>query len=140
MNHKATLALGCFWQPEYYFSKLPGVVNTTVGYAGGTSANPTYETLGDHTETVEVVYDPSVISYSDILKHFWNIHDPTTLQKTQYKSIIFYHNAGQRASAEKSVAEEQAKRSKKILTEVREAGAFYRAEEYHQKYLEKQSG
>lgn len=137
MAKKATLALGCFWGPDYTFSRLPGVLQTVVGYAGGTEENPTYENVGGHTETVEVTYDPERISYEEILGYFWKAHNPTVPHKTQYQSIIFYHDDAQKDAAEKSKAEEERRRGAKVLTEIRPAGTLWRAEEYHQKYYEK---
>lgn len=130
-------ALGCFWGPDVYFSKLPGVLKTTVGYSGGEKENPTYEALDDHTETVEIEYDPETVSYEELLHHFWNQHDPTAKQKTQYQSIIFYHDAEQRKAVEESKRREAERRGKDVVTEIRPAGKFYRAEEYHQKYYQK---
>ena len=138
MIHKATFAMGCFWGPDDFFSQLPGVLGTIVGYAGGMKENPIYTNLGDHTETIEIEFDPSVISYKELLEHFWEERDPTASQKRQYKSIIFYHNEGQRREAQASRRQEEQKRSKKTATEIRTAGVFYKAEEYHQKYFQKQ--
>ena len=135
---KATFALGCFWGPDDYFSKLEGVISTRVGYTGGKKKNPTYESLGDHTESIEIVYNPTAISYSDLLEHFWNQHDPTEQQKTQYMSAIFPHNEKQQVLAENSLHEQQLKTSKSILTKIIPASTFYEAEEYHQKYFLKQ--
>jgi len=137
MTERATFSLGCFWHPDIYFSKIPGVIRTTVGYAGGMKENPTYENLGDHTETVEIIFDPAKISYQELLEHFWNQHDPMILQKTQYKSIIFNHDKGQQEHAETSLLKQQQSTHKKIFTEIKPATIFYKAEEYHQKYLEK---
>lgn len=134
MEKKATFALGCFWGPDDYFSRLQGVISTTAGYAGGDKASPTYEDLGDHTESVEIVFDPDVISYKELLEHFWKQHDATVEQKTQYMSAIFTHDKEQKQQAEKSKAE-QTKGG--ILTKIVPAGKFYRAEEYHQKYYKK---
>ncbi len=136
----ATFALGCFWGPDDYFSKLKGVLKTRVGYSGGTTKNPNYHNLGDHTETVEITFDPKVISFEELLKHFWKEHHPTVKEVTQYQSIIFYHNQGQKKAAEKSRKEMQKNLSREIVTEIRKAGTFYEAEEYHQKYLLKRKG
>jgi len=138
MIQKATFAMGCFWGPDDFFSQLPGVLGTVVGYAGGTKKNPTYTNLDDHTETIEIDFDPSAISYKELLKHFWEEHDPTALQKRQYKSIIFYHNERQRGEAQASRRGEEQKYRRKIATEIQPAGIFYKAEEYHQKYFQKQ--
>ena len=136
----ATFALGCFWGPDDYFSKLKGVMKTRVGYAGGTTKNPTYHNLGDYTETVEIIFDPKVISFEELLKHFWKQHDPTVKEVAQYQSIIFYHTLKQKKSAEKSKKEIGETLGKKIVTEIKKAGTFYEAEEYHQKYLQKGKG
>lgn len=140
MIQKATFALGCFWGPDDFFSKLKGVTQTTAGYSGGTKENPTYEDLGDYTETVEIMFDDVTVSYEDLLKHFWKLHDATEKHKTQYKSVIFYHDDAQKNSAEKSKVSEEKKLGKKIVTEIRPAAHFYKAEEYHQKYLQKNKG
>ena len=134
---KATFAMGCFWGPEEYFSKLKGVRSTKVGYSGGPKKNPTYEDLGNHTESIEIIFDSDKITYKELLKHFWEQHDPTANNITQYKSIIFFHNKTQQKLAEKSKEEFQKKTNKEILTEIRPASVFYDAEEYHQKFLEK---
>ena len=138
MIQKAIFAMGCFWGPDDFFSQLPGVLGTVVGYAGGTKKNPTYVDLGDHTETIEIDFDSSVISYKELLKHFWEGHDPMVPQKTQYKSIIFYRNERQRREAQESREQAEGKHSGKIVTEIRPAEIFYKAEEYHQKYFQKQ--
>ncbi|MBI2109249.1 MAG: peptide-methionine (S)-S-oxide reductase MsrA [Parcubacteria group bacterium] len=140
MTQKATFSLGCFWGPDDFFSTLKGVTETIVGYSGGTTENPNYEDLGDHTETIEISFDDTVISYEELLKHFWKLHDPTEEHKTQYKSIIFYHDDAQKNSAEKSKKYQENKLGKKIVTEIRPAVHFYKAEEYHQKYLQKNKG
>ena len=137
MLQKATFALGCFWGPDDFFSKLHGVTKTTVGYSGGTKENPTYEDLGDHTETIEISFDDTIISYEDLLNHFWELHNPTQEHKTQYKSIIFYHDKAQKEAAEKSKISEEKKSGKNIITEIKPATHFYTAEEYHQKYIQK---
>jgi len=136
----ATFALGCFWEPDDYFSKLKGVTKTRVGYSGGTKKNPSYYDLGDHTETIEITFDPKIISFEELLKHFWEEHDPTEQQVTQYKSAIFYQNKEQFVLAEKSKKEMEKKLGKEIVTDIEKAGTFYQAEEYHQKYLQKGKG
>jgi len=133
----ATFALGCFWGPDDYFSKLDGVIKTRVGYASGTTPNPTYHSLGDHTETVEITFNPSIISFKKLLNHFWRKHDSTIPQIKQYQSVIFFHNKKQKEIAEKNLEEKQHKTSGKILTNIQTAGTFYEAEEYHQKYYQK---
>ena len=136
---KARFGLGCFWHPDDSFSKLPGVAATRVGYAGGAKENPTYEDLGDHTETVEVDYHPDQISYEQLLGHFFSEHDPTAKLKTQYKSVIFPTNAKQRQVAEK-VLENKRKAMPGIQTAIQDAESFTLAEDYHQKFLQKQRG
>lgn len=146
---KATFAAGCFWGVEAAFRQVPGVLATTVGYTGGSRANPTYEdvctdTTG-HAEAVEVTYDPSRVSYEQLLEVFWNSHDPTTLNRqgpdvgTQYRSAIFYHTPEQEAAARASKRrlEASGRFPRPIVTEIVPAAAFWRAEEYHQQYLEK---
>ena len=145
----ATFAAGCFWGVESSFLKLKGVVNTAVGYSGGWSKNPTYQNVctneTGHAESVLVEYDPSQVSYKDLLNVFWSIHDPTTLNRqgpdigTQYRSVIFYHNQRQKtaALASKEKLEKGGVYPNPIVTEIVPASEFYRAEEYHQKYLEK---
>lgn len=144
---KATFAAGCFWGIEEAFRRIEGVTATAVGYTGGTSENPTYEQVCSgrtgHAETVEVEYDPSVVSYEELLDVFWSSHDPTTLNRqgpdvgSQYRSAIFYQDAEQEQAARASL--EQRQRSlgpdKRIVTEITPASQFHRAEEYHQQYL-----
>jgi methionine-S-sulfoxide reductase len=137
MTETATFALGCFWSPDDYFSRLKGVESTRVGYTGGTKINPTYHSLGDHTESVEVKFNPGVISYNELLEHFWKQHDPGRRSSTQYKSAIFYHSEEQRKIAEESKRRQQEKDD--VVTEILPAGVFYQAEDYHQKYLQKGS-
>jgi peptide-methionine (S)-S-oxide reductase len=146
---KATFAAGCFWGVEETFRQLPGVVDTAVGFMGGTTANPSYrEVCGGrtgHAEVVHLEYDPSRISYDQLLKSFWDCHDPTTLNRQgpdvgdQYRSAIFTHTpeqeAAARASKERLDAEGRFRRP--IVTAIEPAGPFWRAEEYHQRYLEK---
>lgn len=146
---KATFAAGCFWGVEEAFRQVEGVVSTAVGYEGGSTPNPTYEDVctdrTGHAEAVEVDYDPARVSYENLLDVFWQIHDPTTLNRqgpdvgTQYRSAIFYHTPEQRAAAIAS-KERQGKRGqdrRPIVTAIVPASTFYRAEEYHQRYLEK---
>jgi peptide-methionine (S)-S-oxide reductase len=147
---KATFGGGCFWGVEDAFRQVPGVTATTVGYEGGTLPEPTYRDVCSHTtghaEVVEVDYDPSRVTYEQLLGVFWDVHDPTQLNRQgpdigdQYRSVIFYHTPEQRAAAEAS--KEQLERSGKyrrpIVTQIVPAATFYRAEEYHQQYLEKQ--
>jgi peptide-methionine (S)-S-oxide reductase len=146
---RATLAAGCFWGVESSFRKIPGVVATSVGYTGGKTENPTYKEVcyknTGHAEAVEIVYDPDVIKYEQILKTFFDIHNPTTPNRqgpdigSQYRSAIFYHNDKQKQTAHKIKAElnKSGKFSRPIVTETTKAQTFYRAEEYHQQYNEK---
>jgi peptide-methionine (S)-S-oxide reductase len=146
---KATFGAGCFWGVEVSFRKVPGVTATAAGYLGGTLANPSYEDVctgrTGHAEVVEVTYDPSKVGYEDLLDVFWTGHDPTTLNRqgpdrgTQYRSAIFYHNEAQRQAAitSKDRWSGSGRFSGPIVTEITPASTFYRAEEYHQRYLEK---
>jgi peptide-methionine (S)-S-oxide reductase len=143
---KATFGAGCFWGVEVSFRKVPGVTATAAGYLGGTLANPSYEDVcTGHAEVVEVTYDPSKVGYEDLLNVFWTGHDPTTLNRqgpdrgTQYRSAIFYHNEAQRQAAitSKDRWSGSGRFSGPIVTEITPASTFYRAEEYHQRYLEK---
>ncbi len=148
----ATLAGGCFWGMEEFFRKVPGVVETRVGYTGGTKMNPTYEdtTTGTtgHAESVEIQFDPGKVSYEKLLDLFFKMHDPTTLNSqgndtgTQYRSAIFYHGAEQKKEAEQFLAKVKNSKAWKdpVVTEIKEAGPFYKAEEKHQKYLVKNPG
>ncbi|HVP00911.1 MAG TPA: peptide-methionine (S)-S-oxide reductase MsrA [Bryobacteraceae bacterium] len=144
---KATLGAGCFWGVEATFRRLAGVKATQVGYMGGTLKNPTYQDVctdrTGHAEVLEVTFDPSVISYHDILEVFWDNHNPTTLNRqgpdvgAQYRSAIFYHSPEQEAEARASRDAAQSRFSRPIVTEIVPATEFWRAEEYHQQYLEK---
>lgn len=144
---KATFGAGCFWGVEETFRNLKGVISTTVGYAGGNKDNPTYEDVcmdeTGHAEVVEVEFDPSQISYDQLLDVFWSNHNPTTLNRqgpdvgTQYRSVILYHSPEQKAAAEKSKTEKATKFSRSIVTQIEPAPKFWRAEEFHQRYLEK---
>ena len=145
----AGFALGCFWGAEKMFWQTPGVVTTAVGYEGGFTPNPTYEEVCSgrtgHAETVRVVFDPAKVSYAELLRRFWESHDPTQGMRqgndigTQYRSAIFYHSPEQQAQAEESAAAYQKRLSEagygEISTQIVPAGEFYFAEDYHQQYL-----
>ncbi len=147
----AEFALGCFWGEEKLFWQIPGVIVTAVGYAGGYTPNPTYEEVCSgktgHAETVRVVYDPQKVSYEELLRHFWEAHDPTQGMRqgndvgTQYRSTIYYTDDEQRAAAEETQSAFEPVLAGAgygpITTEIAPAGPFYYAEEYHQQYLHK---
>ena len=144
---RATFAAGCFWGVEAAFREIDGVVQTSAGYTGGHSAAPSYEQVcghaTGHAEAVEVWFDPAVVSYGGLLDRFWQIHNSTTRNRQgldfghQYRSGIFFHSREQQAAALSSREREQAKHRRPIVTEMVAASALYRAEEYHQRYLEK---
>jgi len=146
---KVTFGAGCFWGIEATFRKVDGVVSTAVGYSGGSFQNPTYEDVctdrTGHAEVVEVEYDPERVTYAQLLDVFWQVHDPTTLNRqgpdigTQYRSVIFYHTPEQKAQAEasKERLQKSGRAKRPIVTEIVPAAEFYRAEEYHQQYFEK---
>lgn len=146
---KAMFGAGCFWGVEEAFRHVKGVVSTTVGFSGGYVENPSYEDVctGDtgHAEVVQLEFDPDQVSYNDLLSMFWNIHDPTTPNRQgpdvgeQYRSVIFYHNEEQRRLATESKAqlEQSGRFDRPVVTAIEPAGPFYRAEEYHQRYIEK---
>ncbi len=143
----ATFAAGCFWGVEASFRALDGVIGTRVGYTGGTVPNPTYEQVcghgTGHAEAIEVTFDPRRISYQELLAAFWRMHDPTTLNRQgwdfgdQYRSAIFVHGEQQRQTALASRDHEQQSVVRPIVTEITDAGPFYAAEDYHQRYLER---
>ena len=145
----ATFGAGCFWGVEAAFRQVKGVTATAVGYSGGTMVNPTYRAVctdrTGHAEVVHVEYDPAAVSYDDLLEVFWTNHDPTQVNRqgpdvgTQYRSVIFYHNdvQAQAARASKEKLERSGRFSRPIATQIEPAAEFYRAEEYHQQYLEK---
>jgi peptide-methionine (S)-S-oxide reductase len=145
----ALFGAGCFWGVEAAFRRIPGVTATEVGYAGGITENPTYEQvctgLTHHAEVVKVTYDPHQVSYEDLLNAFWKSHDPTQINRqgpdigSQYRSVIFAVDAVQRDLAERAKAKLEAMEvyRRPVATRIEMAGPFYRAEEYHQQYLEK---
>ncbi|HWD93586.1 MAG TPA: peptide-methionine (S)-S-oxide reductase MsrA [Verrucomicrobiae bacterium] len=140
----ATFGGGCFWCMEAEFQRIPGVVSVTSGFAGGHTANPSYEDVctGDtgHAEVTQIVFDPQKVSYDKLLDYFWDAHDPTTLNQqgadvgTQYRSIILYSSPAQKAAAEKSKAEAQKNFKSPIVTQIAPLDHFYKAEDYHQDY------
>jgi peptide-methionine (S)-S-oxide reductase len=144
---KATFGAGCFWHVEAAFLKVNGVTQTVAGYMGGMLKNPTYNDVctdsTGHVEVVQLEFDPEKISYETLLEVFWKIHDPTQLNRqgpdvgSQYMSVIFYHNEEQKEHAIKSREQHQKQHKSKIVTEIKPASDFWRAEEYHQKYFEK---
>ena len=149
MTKKATFGAGCFWGVEETFRRVPGVVDTAVGYAGGHTDSPTdHDVCSDatgHAEVVQVEYDPDTVSYEELLDIFFELHDPTQVNRqgpdvgTQYRSAVFYHDDDQRASAEAAKARLEAagRYRRPIATEIVPAPTFWRAEEYHQRYLAK---
>jgi peptide-methionine (S)-S-oxide reductase len=146
-HKKATFGAGCFWGVEAAFRRLDGVLDTAVGYAGGTVENPTYEQVCSdrtgHAEVVEVTYDPERVPYEQLLAVFWAEHDPTQLDRqgpdvgSQYRSAIFVHDEEQRLAAEASRDRVQARLPRPVVTQIEDAPAFWPAEDYHQRYLEK---
>jgi peptide-methionine (S)-S-oxide reductase len=147
VEKKATFGAGCFWGVEAAFRRLEGVTGTRVGYAGGTVANPSYEQVCSdatgHAEVVEVTYDDELVPYEQLLAVFWAEHDPTQLNRqgpdvgSQYRSVIFVHDAEQRAAAEASREQVQSRLSRPVVTQIEDAPPFWEAEDYHQQYLEK---
>ena len=143
----ATFGAGCFWGVEAAFRRVEGVTDVTVGYSGGETEHPSYEQVCSgrtgHAEAVRVEFDPQRVGYEDLLEVFWSIHDPTQRNRqgpdvgTQYRSAIFIHDAEQEAAARESLQRAQSRHSQPIATEIEAAGAFYPAEEYHQRFLEK---
>ncbi|APW59275.1 peptide-methionine (S)-S-oxide reductase MsrA [Paludisphaera borealis] len=148
----ATFGAGCFWGVEEAFRKMPGVVETAVGYMGGAVEHPTYKQVctdqTGHAEVVQVQFDPAQVSFPQLLELFWKIHNPTTLNRqgpdfgSQYRSAVFYHDDAQRdeASALKRRLDESGAFPRPIVTEITPAATFWRAEEYHQQYVQKNGG
>jgi peptide-methionine (S)-S-oxide reductase len=146
---KAAFGAGCFWGVESAFRQVKGVTDAAVGYMGGTLANPTYEDVctdrTGHAEVVQVDYDPSIVSYEDLLRFFFDLHDPTTLNRQgpdygkQYRSVIFFYDADQERAAlkMKDDLDRSGRFPRKIVTQIAAAPQFWRAEEYHQRYFEK---
>ncbi|XP_035721564.1 peptide methionine sulfoxide reductase-like isoform X1 [Vespa mandarinia] len=132
----ATFGMGCFWAGDSLFGALPGVIRTCVGYSGGTKETPTYKNIGDHTEVIDIEFDPDVVSYAQLLSMFWNNHEYSLITKIkrQYMSLILYHDEEQKMIAEKSKDHEQRERGETFVTEIKPFEKFYPAEDYHQKY------
>lgn len=145
----ATFAAGCFWGVEHKLGQVPGVASTVVGYTGGKTENPTYEQVctdrTGHAEAVQVVFDPARLTYEELVRRFFALHDPTQVDRqgpdrgTQYRSAIFYHSPAQQEAARKVMdeLERSGRYKKRLATELAPAGVFYKAEDYHQKYFEK---
>jgi len=147
MIQKALFGAGCFWGVEEHFRKINGVIETLVGYSGGNTENPTYESVcyqnTNHAEVLLVNFDEEKISYEDLIQAFWKCHDPTTLDRQgpdfgkQYRSVIYYYNNEQKNIALKSRQKNQSNFNNTIVTEITKADIFYKAEDYHQKYIKK---
>ena len=145
MIQKALFGAGCFWGVEEHFRTINGVIKTEVGYSGGNTKNPTYESVcyenTDHAEVLLVEFDDDLISYESLVEEFWKCHDPTTLDRQgpdvgrQYRSVIYYYNDLQKNIANKSKDKHQESFQNNIVTEISPANVFYKAEEYHQKYI-----
>jgi peptide-methionine (S)-S-oxide reductase len=146
-DEQATFGAGCFWGVEYVYRRVPGVLDVTSGYSGGTTPNPTYEEVCSHTtghaEVAQVAFDPDRVSYEQLLEVFWAMHDPTQVDRQgpdigdQYRSVIFTHSEEQASTAEKSRERAQERFDKPIATKIEPLSTFYPAEEYHQAYYEK---
>ena len=150
MTKKATFGAGCFWGVEAAFREVKGVIETAVGFMGGNVENPSYKDVcrkdTGHAEVCQVEFDPKKVSYEKLLEVFWNVHDPAQLNRQgpdvgdQYRSVVFYHDEKQKDAAFKMKAilqKSEKYKEKKIVTEIEKSKTFYRAEEYHQRYLEK---
>jgi peptide-methionine (S)-S-oxide reductase len=147
MTEKATFGAGCFWQVEVEYRNTPGVTDVAVGYEGGHLPNPTYEQVctdrTGHAEVVEVDFDPDEVPYEHLVERFFELHDPTQLNRqgpdvgSQYRSAVFFHTPEQQETAEAVKERAQERFSRPIVTAIEPASQFYRAEEYHQRYLEK---
>ncbi|XP_046736819.1 peptide methionine sulfoxide reductase [Diprion similis] len=136
VTKRATFGMGCFWACDALFGATPGVLRTRVGYAGGTMDSPTYRNIGDHTEVIDIDYNPELIGYQELLNLFWNNHEYglTTRIKRQYMSLVLWHDEEDRLTAEQSREKEQRKRGEPLITEIKRFERFYPAEKYHQKY------
>ena len=147
MIQKALFGAGCFWGVEEHFRTINGVIRTEVGYSGGRTKNPTYESVcyqnTDHAEVLLVEFNKNIVSYESLVDEFWKCHDPTTLDRQgpdigrQYRSVIYYFNDQQKEIADRSKEKYQLSFENKIVTEISQADTFYKAEEYHQQYIQK---
>ena len=153
MTKKATFGAGCFWGVEAAFREVKGVIETAVGFMGGSAEDPSYKDVcrkdTGHAEVCQVEFDPKKVSYEKLLEVFWNLHDPTQMNRQgpdvgdQYRSVVFHHDEKQKEAAVKMKAilqKSEKYKGEKIVTEIEKSKTFYRAEEYHQRYLEKQGG
>ena len=144
-TERAILAGGCFWGVQDLLRRYPGIISTRVGYSGGDVRNATYRNHGTHAEAIEIIFNPKLISYRKLLEFFFQIHDPTTLNRqgpdvgTQYRSVIFYQSPEQKSAAEtsKETINKSGRFRQPVVTQIEPAPRFWRAEEYHQRYLEK---
>jgi len=149
MIQKALFGAGCFWGVEEHFRKISGIIKTEAGYSGGNTKNPTYENVcyqnTDHAEVLQVDFDDEIISYATLVDEFWKCHDPTTIDRQgpdvgrQYRSVIYYFDEFQKKVAETSKGKHQTSFNNMIVTEITKADTFYKAEEYHQKYIQKRA-
>ena len=149
MIQKALFGAGCFWGVEEHFRIISGIIKTEVGYSGGNTKNPTYESVcyqnTNHAEVLQVDFDDEIISYSTLVNEFWKCHDPTTIDRQgpdigrQYRSVIYYFDEFQKKIAETSKGKHQPSFNNMIVTEITKADTFYKAEEYHQKYIQKRA-
>jgi peptide-methionine (S)-S-oxide reductase len=147
MSEKATFGAGCFWQVEVEFRNVPGVLDAAAGYMGGELEDPSYQDVctdrTGHAEVVQVEFDPDEVSYDQLLERFWELHDPTQVNRqgpdvgSQYRSVVFFHSEEQQRAAEESKERAQVRFTRPIATEIVPAQTFWRAEEYHQQYLVK---
>lgn len=150
MKEEIMFGAGCFWGVEQYFRQVPGVLDVAVGYSGGKTLSPTYKDVctgrTGHAEVVHLVYDQEKVSFQELMRHFWSMHDPTTPNRqgpdvgTQYRSAVFYYTEAQRDAAMDSMRKLASHNVKAIVTEIAQAREFWRAEEYHQRYFEKNPG
>ena len=149
MIQKALFGAGCFWGVEEHFRKIKGIIKTEVGYSGGKTKDPTYESVcydnTDHAEVLQVDFNDEIISYEKLLEEFWKCHDPTTIDRQgpdvgrQYRSVIYYFNDSQYKKAKTSKEKFQSSFNNLIVTEITKAETFYKAEDYHQKYIQKRA-